>query len=583
MSEARIPPNEDARLEALHRYSILDTLPEPQYDDLTFLASQLSGTPISLISLIDKDRQWFKSRVGIDIEFTERKHAFCAHAILGDSLLQVPDAREDPRFRDNPLVTGEDGVRFYAGAPLITPDGFPLGTLCVLDKVPREMTAQQTQSLEALARQVVAHLELWRTVKRLEIADSGRQQALSQLSANSAILRQFVEHAPAAIAMLDEEMRYIAVSRRFMADFGMVGQDILGLTHYEVFHNIPESWKAVHRRCLAGAVESCEQDEYIRVDGTHDYLRWEVRPWRRAGGEVGGIIMLIEITTGKVKAERIKNEFLSVVSHELRTPLTSIRGALGLLDGGVMGHIPEAAHGMLEIAKKNSERLLFLINDILDMEKIENGKLSLNAVPLDLFQLVRTSVEANQGYAQSCGVRLSLQGQQVVEENSMVLGDESRLMQVMANLISNACKFAPDGTAVEVVVSAIRFVPENSTPGNPAAHEEQELSKHPGQGEGALHDRTVDQWEPGLRVSVIDNGPGVPQEFAHRLFEKFAQADATTTRQKNGTGLGLAISSAIIKRLGGNIGYAGPQSQSEPAGSAFFLELAVYRDTPNTA
>jgi len=163
------PDDEQARLEALREYAILDTLPEEGYDDVARIAAQICQTPIALVSLVDEDRQWFKAHVGLDATETPRDVAFCAHAILEpDSLLVVPDASRDPRFADNPLVTGAPGIRFYAGAPLVTPEGHALGTLCVIDRQPGTLAADQRSSLQALARQVVSQLELRRTVSELE-------------------------------------------------------------------------------------------------------------------------------------------------------------------------------------------------------------------------------------------------------------------------------------------------------------------------------------------------------------------------------------------------------------------------------
>ncbi|MBT8164731.1 MAG: sensor domain-containing diguanylate cyclase [Acidimicrobiia bacterium] len=161
--KAPLPSSESARLAALAAYDILDTLPEAAYDDITQLAAEVCGAPIAAVSLIADDRQWFKSTVGTEVTENHRDLAFCAHAILSEEVLVVPDARDDERFSDNPLVTSEQ-VRFYAGAPLVTPDGEVLGTLCVLDSEDREFTDEQARGLSALARQVMAQLELRRHI-----------------------------------------------------------------------------------------------------------------------------------------------------------------------------------------------------------------------------------------------------------------------------------------------------------------------------------------------------------------------------------------------------------------------------------
>jgi anti-sigma regulatory factor (Ser/Thr protein kinase) len=169
--------DETARLAALRRYRILDTQPEQAFDDLVLLASQICGTPIALITLLDEKRQWFKSRTGISATETARSISFCAHTIQGRELFVVPDTLADERFRENPLVVDAPWARFYAGSPLITHDGHTLGSLCVIDRVPRTLTPEQRVALEALRRQAVAQLELRRNVDELAEALRGRDQA----------------------------------------------------------------------------------------------------------------------------------------------------------------------------------------------------------------------------------------------------------------------------------------------------------------------------------------------------------------------------------------------------------------------
>ncbi len=169
--KAPLHPNEAARLRALRQYAVLDTLEERAFDDITMLASLICETPIALISLVDSERQWFKSRVGLQARETPRELAFCAHAILApNDVLVVNDAELDERFGDNPLVTGDPRIRFYAGAPLVAPAGEPLGTVCVIDRRPRELSSEMIEALRALSRQVVAQLELGRIVGELQSA-----------------------------------------------------------------------------------------------------------------------------------------------------------------------------------------------------------------------------------------------------------------------------------------------------------------------------------------------------------------------------------------------------------------------------
>src|SRR6266436_9336605 len=171
---ALVQPNEKQRLKVLWQYDVLDTMPEEVFDDLTELAARICEAPIALITLVDEDRQWFKSKVGVTLNETSRDISFCGHAITQSELFIVPDATKDQRFAHNPLVTSDPKIRFYAGAPLVTPDGYALGTLCVIDKVPRELRPEQKQALRILARHVVSQLELRRRSRELAAARDER-------------------------------------------------------------------------------------------------------------------------------------------------------------------------------------------------------------------------------------------------------------------------------------------------------------------------------------------------------------------------------------------------------------------------
>ena len=247
-------------------------------------------------------------------------------------------------------------------------------------------------------------------------------------------------------------------------------------------------------------------------------------------GEDEALCILRDITERK-NAERLKIEFLSVVSHELRTPLTSISGSLALMAAGLTGVLPAQADAMIEIAHRNSERLVRLINDLLDLQKIESGTVPLHPEPLEMLPLVEQVIEANYAYGSRYGVMFELAED---EPDLWVHADADRLMQVLTNLLSNAAKFSPAESTVNVAV-------------------------------GRHHE--------SVRVTVADHGPGIPKEYQALIFEKFAQVDASSSRQKEGTGLGLSISKAIIEMHGGRIGFDTAPDQ----GTTFYFDLPEWQ------
>ena len=256
---------------------------------------------------------------------------------------------------------------------------------------------------------------------------------------------------------------------------------------------------------------------------------WSVnsQPLKHADGTTHGAIAVIRDVTEAREAERIKTEFVSTVSHELRTPLTSIRGALGLLVAGVVGKVPSSAQEMLEVALRNSDRLLALINDLLDMEKATAGQMNFELAPEPLLPLIRQSLENNATYASQYKVGLTLiEG----DASAWVSVDSRRFLQVMANLLSNAAKFSPADSTVEVSMNAN---------------------------------------EQYVRVEVRDHGPGIPDSFRAQIFGKFTQADATDARARGGTGLGLAITKTLVEHMGGRIGFDSKAGQ----GTVFFVEF----------
>jgi signal transduction histidine kinase len=284
---------------------------------------------------------------------------------------------------------------------------------------------------------------------------------------------------------------------------------------------------AVHQQALADALGELPQSEHARVARSAAELFAEaLGPFEMSQRGLRGQIEEHE------RLEQLKDEFISVVSHELRTPLTSIHGALNLLVEGKAGEVPPEARRFLEIAYRNSRRVVRLVNEILDLQKIESGGIGLDARPVELGQLLADAVEANGAYAARFEVRIAFDRP---SPPLVVQADPDRLLQVLTNLLCNAARFSPRGETVHVRA-----------------------------------ERTS-----GLaRVCVSDRGPGIPDAFRARIFERFAQADPSAPRWREGTGLGLSISKAIVERLGGRIGF-----ESEPGrGTTFHFELPEWSE-----
>ena len=299
----------------------------------------------------------------------------------------------------------------------------------------------------------------------------------------------------------------------------------------------------------------CTNDDsgcYVRVKGHFkEYLKMpkeaigikrsgEIFPVEIETSEISfegktSIVMAIRDITQRKDVERIKNEFISTVSHELRTPLTSIKGALGLISSGAMGNISPVIQGLIDIATNNSTRLIQLINDILDLEKIEAGKMIFNYEIVELSPVLEKAVEMNKSFADEFNITCEI-------ENSlpdvMVNVDKNRLIQVITNLLSNAAKFSYSGSIVKITTEIV---------GN------------------------------YVRVTVKDNGVGIPAKFQELIFQKFVQADSSDTRQKGGTGLGLSICKIIIEKLGGSIAF----NSIEKEGSSFFFDLPLFNIESN--
>jgi PAS domain S-box-containing protein len=356
---AALPANEEARLEALRELEILDTASEPEFDDLALIASQICGTPISMVTLVDRDRQWFKSHVGTDLQQTPRDVAFCAHAILQRDLFVVPDATEDPRFAQNPLVTTDPKIRFYAGAPLRLSDGHAVGTLCVVDRRPRKLTNEQENALRALSRQVEAQLELRRRLLQ------GRKEADEALHDKEVSVKILVEQMPAVLWSVDRDLRFTSFMGAGLAGIGQRPGQFNGLTLHDYFGTNEPDFRpiAAHRKALTGGSVTYEVEWKGRTFAAH------VEPLRHTDGTIKGVIgSALDITQQK-KTEKELEKSVSL----LRATLDSTADGILVLDheGSIvtynkkfleMWRIPEE----LAASSDRDELLAFVLDQVSD-------------------------------------------------------------------------------------------------------------------------------------------------------------------------------------------------------------------------
>jgi PAS domain S-box-containing protein len=323
--------------------------------------------------------------------------------------------------------------------------------------------------------------------------------------------RVMIENAPYGIMSLDEDANIEACNPAALRILGRREEELLGLPFSTIAADPQRVTELLQRSALGGEDESGHELEARHAEG--QLIPIEIALSKVRDGDRWIWICTLGDITQRKQAERVKDEFISTVSHELRTPLTSIRGALGLVDAGKMGPIPVAAGRLVKIALSNSERLVLLVNDILDLQKIESGSMQFDAREVSLTEIVQQSIEANEGYARSFDVTLHMTGEL---QPMQVFGDPNRLMQIMCNLISNAVKFSPKQGEVAVSIES----------------------------RGRL-----------AMVSVSDQGPGIPANFRDKIFTRFAQADGSDRRAKGGTGLGLAITKALVEHHAGRISF----------------------------
>ncbi|MCE0483354.1 MAG: response regulator [Methylacidiphilales bacterium] len=548
MPAAPTPPNEQQRLAALHALNLLDTQPEERFDRITRLAARILGVPIAYIVLLDENRQFMKSRYGSDTVEETREAAFCGYTILEDKQLVVPDAKLDPRFVDNPLVTGKPNIRFYLGNPIAAPDGSRVGTLCVIDRHPRIPSAEDLAVLQDLA--LIAQNEL--NLGGLTSAYKIQQQTEEKLRQSEARFREVVDIPGKFVWEITLDGKTLFISDRVQEVLGYTAEEMMQRGFFEGI--VPEDAVITTAKFYYAAQKGQRFSDLefraLTQDGQEIWLSARGAPLHDDSEKLIGYRGICEDITERKQiqqeviaakeaaesANKAKSEFLANMSHEIRTPMNAMVGMTGLLLGT---NLNSEQRDYAQTIRQSADTLLTIISEILDFSKIEAGKLDLEDHPFDLATLVEEAIDCVALQASEKG--LDLYWQIAPEIPPGFTGDITRLRQILVNLLSNAVRFTSKG---DVSINVTRA-----------------------EDEGGEH---------FVLFSVWDTGIGIPADKIDRLFQSFSQVDTSTTRRFGGTGLGLAISRKLTEMMGGKIWV----ESEENKGSGFHIAVPLMEALP---
>ncbi len=567
------PDNEAERIDALKEYDILDSLPESDYDAITQLAAYICQTPVALISFVDKDRQWFKSRLGFEPSETSREVAFCAHNILDSSgPLVVEDARADQRFAENALVTGDPHIVFYAGIPLVDSRGFSLGSLCVIDTQTRQLTEAQLSALGLLSKQVVSLLDLRKANNLLlesqensQIEAREKSKTRTALAESEALFKSLIEEAPVATCLLVGREMVVEVANGPMLAFWGRGNSVLGKPLAEALPELVGQpflgiLDDVFTTGIPFGADGVPADLVVDDTLRTSYFDFTYKPLRNATGEVFAIMnMAVDVTNQVLSRQKLETsearyrklsqelenqvasrtqelltvnqdlvrsnenlqQFAYIASHDLQEPLRKIQSFSTLLQNRYAIELGKEGLDYLNRMNSAGVRMSTLIKDLLTYSQITTrqqvyGTVDLNTVVAGALRNLEWQIEERDA-------------QVTVDGLPLVNGDASQLGQLFQNLLSNALKFTPSEKIPKTTISC-HVCDRTNLPA------------------GVMPNSHANKF---YQVNVRDEGVGFDTRYLDRIFQVFQRLHGKD--EFPGTGVGLAICQRVVENHGGGI------------------------------
>ena len=480
-------------------HNIMDTLPEDEYNYIVQLAANICKTPIALISFIDSDRQWFKAKVGVQAKDSSREISFCQYTIMRDETMLLEDSSKDERFKEHPYVKNDPKILFYAGSPIKDNQGLNLGTLCVIDYVPRSMDAEQLQMLSVLSSLVSNLLNL--RLKKRELKT----------------YQKFFKHSMDLLCVAGVDGYFKIINPAFSKLLGYSTAYLLSKSFLSFVH-VDDRQKTLDEIAkLKDGHETIKfTNRYQKKDGSYVILDWNTEPDISTGelfAVAHDVTELVEKNQKLNEVIKYKDVFLSNMSHEIRTPMNAILGFSELLRKTKLNTEQQDFLKSISVA---SDTMMVIINDILDLAKMEAGKLEMDLQPFSIRKVVESILKMMAPRAVEKGLKLFLM---VDSELPMyLLGDQARLTQILVNLINNAIKFT-DAGKVEISI---------------------QLESHK---DGMA----------AISFVVKDTGVGIPDEKIASIFERFEQINVHANQTHGGTGLGLSIVDMLVRLHQGKI------------------------------